>query len=222
MYLIADLPQFYYFQKYNLHAVFLGCIVTPLVLADLFQRGFSETIRLRKQKPTSASLESSKFYILLSICIGLLALHEITNANRVYKGGFLERVWGKPPSWTYNSPLSDRKAEKLIINWLEEENKKFGGLIVCNYSIVNFMNASLGYNRGIDLLRNGGNLPKKDQCVFWFDNEAALEALAHHKEKGTIKSYDSVVSWKKHEKTRCISYTPKHELTEQRLCGLCL
>ena len=222
-YLVAGLPQFYYFQKYNLHAVFLGCIATPLLLADLFQRGFTEAIRfLKKQKPSSTSLKSSKLHISISLCIGVLALIEITNANRVYKGSFLERAWGEPPSWNYNAPLVDRKAEKLIINWLKEENKTFGGLIVCNYSIVNFMNASLGYNRGIDLLRNGGNLPKKDQCVFWLDNDAALDALAHHKEKGTIKSYDSVVSWKKHDQTRCISYTPKHELTEQRLCGLCL
>lgn len=222
-YLIAGLPQLYYFQKYNFHAVFLGCLVLIPILADLFERTISIVLLIiKKQKLSLQAIKKSNLYLFISIVICVSALSEMNKAHNTYKDSFRERLWGKPSTWTYNSPLVDRKAEKIISDWLQDENKTFGGLIVCNYSIVNFMNASFGYNRGIELLRKGRDLPTTNQCVFWFDNEIAIGALAHHKEKGTIQSYDAVMSWKKHERTRCVSYIPKHDLTEQRLCGLCL
>lgn len=223
VYLIAGLPQLYYFQKYNFHSVFLGCLVAIPILADLFERTiFNVLLIIKKKKELSSQAIRSNLHMFVSILICVLALSEVNNAHHIYKKSFRERLWGKPPTWNFNSPLVDRKAEKIISDWLRDENKTFGGLVVCDYSIVNFMNASFGYNRGIDLLRKGGGLPTNNQCVFWFDNEVAIEALAYYKEKGTIQSYDTVMAWKKHESTRCVSYTPKHDLTEQRLCGLCL
>ena len=164
LYMRSGAPRIYYFFKYPIAGLILvasACgALTPAVLA----RGIAE-LRLsgwRRVLTPAAAL----------VCVGLpaLAVSKWADATPLYRAGFEERAWGKPPFKSeLNLPLADLGAWSRIEDVLHDKHKKFGGYVVSQFGMMIFMNAALEVpDFGWSTWFAGPPAkPLPGYCVFW-------------------------------------------------------
>ena len=170
-YLKAGLPVGYYFLKYSFHAVVL-LLCAGLLVAS---------IRVGSLVPSPPS-RARRWNVALAVLVaaGLAAVTRgWSRAFEAYAPSYRERVRGQPP-FELISALEDREGSALIHQILQNEGKRFGGLLGPSWARVNFSNVALGWvpedytatNGHWPLFSEGKVRWEPGTCVFW---EAASE-----------------------------------------------
>jgi hypothetical protein len=207
-------PTHYYATKYSLHALWLlGAAAVPLLVALAAGPATPTGPATPAGAPASGRARFAAV-VLAALTIGSGVL--VTRSIAVYRPGFLERAFGRPP-FSVLKPLADLGAWSRIDRVLLREHKQFGGYLTTWYPMMNFMNAAFGYfNGGIHFYWGRPAVEAPGYCVFWEGGAPASWLEASFPQDGRR------ARWERDPAKQCVSYHAhwKPELT-RTLCWRC-
>ena len=200
--------KIYYLAKYNLHALWLLAAATIVLLAALVGSTSVQPSPSRRRRASVAIVGLAA----TTIAAGTLWWRAIV----VYRPGFLERAWGRPPFRVLH-PLADLGAWMRIERVLKHEHKRFGGYLTTYYPVMNFMNAAFGYpNGGIHFYYGRPAIEAPGYCDFWESGPSSSWLEGDFPQRGRR------ARWEADPERTCVSY-PKHWEPEhlRTLCWRC-
>ena len=201
----------YYVQKYLIHATLLVVFYAPvfcsIFLFELFHYENLKTVNLRKTLVSGV--------VLLLILIGFF---QIKQAFNPYYITYLARVKTLIDP-TLLQPLEDKIAKKKVMEILQVDSKLFGGFIMSNWGMSNFMNTDLGYYGELPLYLSGRVREKKNHCVFWFSDEIEM---ARYKEKNLTSVITRIQKLSRNSGVDHFEYVSAEENEARVLSWVCL
>lgn len=204
-------PHQYYVVKYGFHSLLLLLAATVPLFAALIAGPVDAVAqpRLVTSRPTQVSVG------LIGGSIAVAAFWA-TQSIAVYRAGFLERAFGRPPFHVIK-PLADLGAWSRIERTLKREHREFGGYLTTFYPVMNFMNAAFGFsNGGIQFYYGRPAREGAGYCDFWEAGPPATWLEADFPQRATRDR------WNQSRDRQCVSY-PAHWNPEliRTLCWIC-